>query len=83
MTDSNSDPRDTVGQDPQKGRKPGATPAGVNRTDMAEEGPQMARTPGGNVGIEYDNADAFGEPGEVATPDRRSTPVPGEDTPGR
>ncbi|HET9770727.1 MAG TPA: hypothetical protein VFS16_07550 [Acidimicrobiia bacterium] len=80
MTDSNSDPRDTVGQDPQKGRKPGATPAGVNRIDMAEDGPQMAQTPGGNVGIEHDTPDAFGEPGDVA-PDRRSTPAAGEESP--
>ena len=67
MTDSSSDPRVTVGQDPQKGRKPEATPAGVNRIDMAEQGPDMASTPGGNVGIEHDHADAFGDPGDVAT----------------
>lgn len=70
--------RDTVGIDPQKGRKPSATPAGVNRTDLAEDGPGMAQTPAGNVAIEHDNPDAFGEPGEVAA-DRRSTPVPGEE----
>jgi hypothetical protein len=61
--------RDTVGIDPQKGRKPSATPAGVNRTDLAEDGPGMAQTPAGNVGIEHDSAEAFGEPGEVAAPD--------------
>jgi hypothetical protein len=80
MTD---DTRDTVGIDPQKGGKPSATPAGVNRTDLAEDGPGMAQTPAGNVGIEHENADAFGEPAEVATPDRRATPVPGEEDEAR
>jgi hypothetical protein len=64
--------------DDQKGPKTSATPAGVNRIDMAEEGPDMARTsPGAGVehqpAIEHDQTAAFGEPGEVATP------VPGED----
>jgi hypothetical protein len=70
--------------DDQKGPKTGATPAGVNRMDMAEEGPDMARTsPGAGAehqpAIEHDQTAAFGEPGEVATSDRDSTPVPGED----
>lgn len=70
--------------DEQKGPKSPATPAGVNRMDMAEEGPEMARTsPGGGLdhqpAVEHDQTAAFGEPGEVATPDRRSTPVPGEE----
>ncbi|MEW6473717.1 MAG: hypothetical protein AB1679_15810 [Actinomycetota bacterium] len=70
--------------DDQKGPKTPATPAGVNRRDMAESGPDMARTaPGGGAdhqpAIEHDQTAAFGEPGEVATPDRDATPVPGED----
>jgi hypothetical protein len=64
--------------DPQKGPKPSATPAGVNRIDMAEEGPGMARA-NPDAAIENDQPAAFGEPGEVAAPDRDGTPVPGED----
>ena len=70
--------------DEQKGPKTQATPAGVNRMDMAEEGPEMARTSPGTgaehqPAIEHDQTAAFGEPGEVATPPGRSTPVPGEE----
>lgn len=71
--------------DEQKGPKTAATPAGVNRIDMAEEGPGMARasTPAGGANhdpaVEHEETPAFGEPGEVVTPPGRSTPVPGED----
>ena len=77
MTDET---RDRFGQDPQKGVKPGATPAGVNRIDMAEDGPAMAQTPAGNAAIERTDPDeAFGDPAEVVTPDGGSAPVPGEE----
>lgn len=70
--------------DEQKGPKSQATPAGVDRIDMAEDGPAMARTSPGTgaehqPAIDHDQTAAYGEPGEVATPDRDATPVPGED----
>jgi hypothetical protein len=70
--------------DDQKGPKSQATPAGVNRIDMAEEGPEMARTsPGAGVdhqpALDHDQTAAYGEPGEVASPERHATPVTGED----
>ena len=71
--------------DEQKGPKTQATPAGVNRIDMAGEGPDMARASSPAAGadhdpaIEHEETPAFGKPGEVATPDRRQTPVPGEE----
>jgi hypothetical protein len=75
MTDSSSDPRDTVGQDPQKGGKPGATPAGVNRIDMAEEGPNMASTSAGNVSVDGPQHDSLGDPAEAGPSNRPPLPV--------
>jgi hypothetical protein len=81
MTDSSSDPRDTVGQDPQKGRKPEATPAGVNRIDMAEQGPDMASTPSGNVSVEGAHHDPIGDPAEAGPSSRPPLPNDERTTP--
>jgi hypothetical protein len=68
--------------DDQKGPKSQATPAGVNRTDMAEEGPEMARASTDVAGANHDPAieredaaTALGAPAEAGPADR--APVPG------
>ena len=73
--------------DDQKGPKTQATPAGVNRIDMAEEGPDMAGASTGVAGANHDPAiegddaaTALGDPAEAGPSDR--PPVPGAETSG-
>jgi hypothetical protein len=69
--------------DDQKGPKTHATPPGVNRRDMSEAGPDMARTSTGVAGanhdpdIESEADDVLGDPAEAGPADRPS--VPGSD----
>ena len=69
--------------DDQKGPKTSATPPGVNRVDMAEEGPGMAGT-SADAGIDHEPAvegpepdSALGDPAEAGPSNR--PPVPGTD----
>jgi hypothetical protein len=73
--------------DDQKGPKTQATPAGVNRIDMAEEGPDMSRASTDVAGANHDPAiegddaaTALGDPAE-AGPSARP-PVPGAEAAG-
>ncbi|HEV3365045.1 MAG TPA: hypothetical protein VG795_13065 [Acidimicrobiia bacterium] len=70
--------------DDQKGPKTQATPAGVNRIDMAEEGPDMDRASADAGGANHDPAieredaeTALGDPAEAGPSDRPA--VPGAD----
>lgn len=70
--------------DDQKGPKTHATPAGVDRKDMSEAGPDMARASTEVAGANHDPAieredaeTALGDPGEAGPADR--PPVPGAD----
>ena len=70
--------------DNQKGPKTHATPAGVERRDMSESGPDMARTSTEVAGANHDAAieredaeTALGDPAEAGPADR--PPVPGSD----
>ncbi len=69
--------------DDQKGPKTHATPAGVDRKDMSEAGPEMSRASTGVAGanhdpaIEGDGASNLGDPAEAGPADR--APVPGAD----
>jgi hypothetical protein len=70
--------------DDQKGPKTHATPAGVDRRDMSEAGPDMARASTDVAGANHDPAieredaeTALGDPGEAGPADR--APVPGSD----
>lgn len=66
---------------PKKGPKAPATPAGVNRRDMAEPGPGMAQAGSASAPVvEGDEATrAYGEPAEVNTPEGRPVTEPGDD----
>ena len=72
--------------DDQKGPKTHATPAGVDRNDMAEAGPAMSRAAADVAGANHDPAierdDAatnLGDPAEAGPADR--APVPGAEAP--
>lgn len=67
--------------DDQKGPKTHATPAGVNRADMSEAGPDMARASTDVAGANHDPAiegeDAatgLGDPAEAGPADRPAVP---------
>ncbi|HYH49148.1 MAG TPA: hypothetical protein VEG38_06335 [Acidimicrobiia bacterium] len=67
--------------DDQKGPKTHATPAGVDRKDMSEAGPGMARASTGVAGANHDPAiegdDAatnLGDPAEAGPADRAAVP---------
>jgi hypothetical protein len=70
--------------DDQKGPKTHATPPGVNRRDMSEAGPDMARASTNVAGANHDpdidndaTDDALGDPAEPGPADRPA--VPGAD----
>jgi hypothetical protein len=63
--------------DPQKGPKPKATPAGVSRIDLAEEGPGMAEA--NTAGIEENQPKGFGKPADAGRPGVEPPTPPGDD----
>lgn len=67
--------------DDQKGPKAHATPAGVDRKDMSEAGPDMARATTDVAGANHDPAieredaaTALGDPAEAGPADRPAVP---------
>jgi hypothetical protein len=73
--------------DDQKGPKTHATPAGVNRADLSEAGPEMAGSSSEIAGADHDPAiegedaaTSLGDPAETGTATRPA--VPGAEDPG-